>query len=133
MDNNLYNLLLRSFDAPLTESEQRRLENALTSSEEFRTAKEEIVALRLGLQGLKGEKFKPFFAERVMERLNTHPLSMAEYFVSVFRDVAIGAAVLVIICSAYNISRENTFTLDSALGIHHQTLEQILALETPFE
>ena len=121
------------FDAPLTESEQRRLENAFTSSEKFRTAKAEIVALRFGLQGLKGEKFKPFFAERVMERLNTPPLSMAEYFVSAFRDVAIGAAVLVIICSAYNISRENTFTLDSALGIHHQTLEQILALETPFE
>ncbi len=133
MDNNLYNLLLRSFDAPLTENEQRQLENALASSEELRTAKDEIITLRLRLQGLKGETFEPFFTGRVMERLNTPPLSMAEYFVSVFRDVAIGAAVLVIICSAYNISRENTFTLDSALGIHHQTLEQILALETPFE
>ena len=133
MDSNLYNLLLRSFDTSLTENEQRQLENALASSEEFRTAKEKIVTLRLRLQGLKGETFKPFFAERVMERLNIPPLSMAEYFVSVFRDVAIGAAVLVIICSAYNISRENAFTHDSALGIHQQTLEQILALETPFE
>ena len=74
MDNNLYNLLLRSFDTPLTENEQRQLENALASSEEFRAAKEEIVALRFGLQGLKGETFKPFFAERVMERLNTSPV-----------------------------------------------------------
>ncbi len=133
MDSNLYNLLLRSFDTPLAESEQRQLENALASSKELRTVREEIVTLRLGLQGVKGETFKPFFSERVMERLNNPQLSMAEYFVSVFRSVALSAAVLVIICSAYNISRENTFTLESALGIHHQTLEQILALEAPLE
>ncbi len=133
MDNNLYNLLLRSFEEPLAESEQHQLENALTSSEELRSAKEEIVALRRRLQGVKRGTFKPFFAERVMERLNNPELSMAEYFVSVFRDVAIGAAVLVIICSAYNITRENSVTIDSALGIHHQTLEQVLTLEAPFE
>ena len=133
MDSNLYNLLLRSFDDRLTDSERRRLDSALRSSEELRTAKEEIVALRRRLQGVKRGTFKPFFAERVMERLNNPELSMAEYFVSVFRDVAIGAAVLVIICSAYNISRENSVTVDSALGIHHQTLEQVLTLEAPFE
>jgi|SRR5208283_1778576 hypothetical protein len=133
MDNYLYNLLLRSFDEALAESEQRQLENALASSEELRSEREEIVTLRLGLQGVKGETFKPFFRERVMERLNNPQLSIAEYFVSVFRSVALSAAVLVIICSAYNISRENTFTFESALGIHHQTLEQILALEAPFE
>lgn len=133
MDNNLYNLILRSLDAPLAEREQRELESALADSEEFRTAREEIVALRNGLQALKGETFRPFFAERVMDRLNNPQLSMAEYFVSVFRKVALSAAVLVIICSAYNISRENKFTLESALGIHHETLEQILALEAPFE
>ncbi len=133
MDDNFYNLLLRSFDDRLTDSEQRRLESALRSSEELRTAKEEIVALRHRLQGIKGNTFRPFFAERVMERLHDPELSMAEYFVSVFRDVAIGAAVLVIICSVYNISRENSVTFDSALGIHHQTLEQVLTLETPFE
>ncbi len=133
MDNNFYNLLLRSFDDRLTDSERRRLDSALRSSEELRTAKEEIVALRRRLQDVKGGTFKAFFAERVMERLNNPELSMAEYFVSVFRDVAIGAAVLVIICSAYNISRENSVTVDSALGIHHQTLEQVLTLEAPFE
>ncbi len=133
MDNKLYNLLLRSFDAPLAESEERQLENALASSDELRTARDEIAALRFGLQGVKEEKFKPFFAERVVERLNNQQLSMDEYFVSVFRNVAIGAAVLVVICSAYNISREDSITLDSAFGIHHQTLEQIFALETPFE
>ncbi len=36
MDNNLYNLILRSLDAPLAEREQRELESALADSEEFR-------------------------------------------------------------------------------------------------
>ena len=133
MDHDFYNLLLRSFDTPLHESEQRLLENALTSSEELRAQRKEILILRQRLQALKGGTFKPFFPERVMQRLNDPEQSMTGYFISVFRSVAITSAALVILCGAYNISQENNFTIDSALGIQHQTLEQILALETPFE
>ena len=45
MDNNLYNLLLRSFDTQLTESERQQLEHALASSEELRAMRQEIVEL----------------------------------------------------------------------------------------
>jgi len=133
MEDSLYNLLLRSFDAPLTENEQRRFEDALETSAEFRAMREEVVRLRSDLHTVHGSSFRPFFAERVMNRLNSSPQPISEYFFASFRSVAIGSAILVIILSAYNISRENSFTVDSALGIHHQTLEQILALETPFE
>ncbi len=133
MEKNLYNLLLRSFDTSLTENEHRRLESALASSEELRTAKNELAALRLGLHNVRGVSFKPFFAERVMSRLNSMEQSLIEYYVSAFRRVAIGAAILVVVCSAYNISRENSVTVDSALGIHRQTIEQVLTLEVPLE
>ncbi len=133
MDNNLYNFLLRSFDTQLTEGERRQLDNALASSEEIRTMRQEIVSLRRRLQPTQAQMFKPFFAERVLERLTDPRQSIAEYFVSAFRNIAVVAAVLVIICTVYNISRENSLTVDSALGIHHQTLEQVLALEEPFE
>lgn len=133
MDNSLYNLLLRSFDAPLAEAERRQLDGALEASKDFRATRQEIINLRAGLQAVGHQSFKPFFAERVLERLRNPQQSLADYFVSVFRRVAIGAAVLVIICSAYNISRANDFTLESALGIHQPTLEQVLALEAPFE
>ncbi len=133
MDNNLYNLLLRSFDAPLAEAERRQLDGALEASEDLRETRQEIINLRAGLQAAGYQSFKPFFAERVLERLRTPQQSLADYFVSVFRSVAIGAGVLVVICSAYNISRSNAFTLESALGIHQPTLEQVLALEAPFE
>ncbi len=133
MEQHLYNLLLRSLDAPLPETEQRRLTLALDTSADLRAMREELVRLRTGLRTEGNESFKPFFADRVINRLSTHRQPIAEYFVAAFRSVAIGAAALVIILSVYNISRENSFTFDSALGIHHQTLEQILALETPFE
>ena len=133
MDNNLYNLLLRSFDAQLTESERRRLEDALASSKELRTMKQEIADLRRRVQAVKSGSFKPFFAERLLDRLRNPQQQTWEYFVSMFRAVAVGAAVLVIILSVYNIRRENTLTVDSALGIHHPTLEQVLVLEAPFE
>jgi hypothetical protein len=133
MDKRLYNLLLRSFDAPLAEAERRQLDSALKASENFRVMRRQIANLRDVLQTAGHQSFKPFFAERVLERLRTPQQSLADYFVSVFRSVAIGAAVLVIICSVYNISRSNAFTLESALGIHQPTLEQVLALEAPFE
>jgi hypothetical protein len=133
MDNTLYNLLLRSFDVPLTEAERRHLDSALQASEDLREARQEIINLRAGLQAAEHKSFKPFFAERVLEHLRNPQQSLADYFVSVFRSVAIGAAVLVVIFSAYNISRANAFTLESALAIHQPTLEQVLALEAPFE
>ncbi len=133
MDTNLYNLLLRSFDAPLAEAERRDLDNALEASEEFRATRQEIINLRAELQSAGHQSFKPFFAERVLERLRDPQQSLADYFVAVFRGVAIGAVALVLICSAYNISRANAFTLESALGIHQPTLEQVFALEAPFE
>ena len=80
MDNNLYNLLLRSLETPLAESEQAQLENAFASSKEFQSTKDELVSLRNGLQQIKGETFKPFFAERVMERLSAPQVSVAELF-----------------------------------------------------
>jgi hypothetical protein len=133
MDHNLYNLLLRSFDSPLDESDRHRLDNALASSEDLRRAKDQIALLRGRLGGMKKASFKPLFAERVLHRLDDAEAFLTEQYLSVFRSVAIGAAVLVIICGAYNISRENSITFDSALGIQHQTLEQILALEPPLE
>ena len=133
MDRKLYNVLLHSFDAPLSESDRRLLEDALKASAEFRAMRQEMIDLRSGLRETGHTLFKPFFAERVLARLRSPQQSLADYFVSIFRNVAIGAAILVIVFSVYNISRANEFTLDSAIGIHQPTLEQVLALEAPFE
>jgi hypothetical protein len=133
MNRSLYYLLVRSFDSRLTDEERRRVDSALAASEQFRASEEELTTLRSALQSTRSSNFRPFFVERVMERLRNPRQSVDEYFVSVFRGLVTGAAVLVILLSAYNMSRTNAFTIESAFGIHHPSLDQILTLEAPFE
>jgi anti-sigma factor RsiW len=133
MGRSLYNLLVRSFDSRLSDKDRRRVDSALAASEKFRAIEEDLKILRSALRSKRGSTFNAFFVERVIERLRNSRQSVDEYFVSVFRDLVAGAAVLVILLSAYNISRTNGFTLESAFGIHHPSLDQILTLEAPFE
>jgi hypothetical protein len=133
MNKLWYDLLLRSFDMPLAEEEQQALETGLRESEELRSTKQNITALRNALHSGEHHTFKPYFAERVMRRLLARQQLLADRFLNVFRPIAVGAAILVFILSTYNLSRTNTITLYSVLGIQQRTLEQTLALEAPFE
>jgi len=133
MNRSVYNLLLRSFDVPLTEEEQKRLDAAISASEQFRSTQKELASLRSTLRSREEKKFNPFFAERVLNQLRSPQPSVDDYFVSVFRGLATGAALLVLLLSAYNLSQTNAFSVESALGIRHATLDQVLTLEVPFE
>ena len=133
MNRSVYNLLLRSFDSPRSREERRKLEASLNESEELRSSKQELTALRRTLELSRESSFAPFFVERVLARLHKREESVDEYFVSVFRTLATGAAVLVILLSVYNISRLNALSIESAFGISHPSLEQVLMLEAPFE
>ena len=133
MNRSLYNLLLRSFDSPLTEKEQKKSHAALAASEELRSAEKELSLLRSTLRSTEGKKFNAFFVERVLQRLRSPQPSVDIYFVSVFRTLATGAAILVILLSAYNVTQSSGFSVESAFGIHHSSLDQVLTLEVTFE
>jgi len=133
MNSSVYNLLLRSFDSPLTEKERKVVDAALAVSEEFRSAERELSILRSTLRSNEERRFNSFFVERVLQRLRNPEPSVDEYFFSVFRRLAAGAVLVVILLSAYNVSESNAFSVESALGIHHTSLEQVLTLEVPFE
>ena len=133
MTRRFYNLMLRSLDAPLTKAESLELDAALAASEKLQTMRDGIMRLRAGIQSSSTASFKPFFAERVLQRVAMPRESLADCFVSIFRSVAVGAGLIVVMCASYNLSRGGAFTLESALGIHPPTIEQVLALEAPFE
>ena len=133
MNRSLYNLLLRSFDTQLPEKERKNVDAALAGSERLRSAKEDIAALRGALRSTRELKFSPFFAERVVQQLRAPQQPVDEYFVSVFGRLAAGAALLVLLLSAYNLTQSNAISLESALGIHQSSLQQVLTLEVPFE
>jgi len=133
MNKYFYNLLFRSFDDSLDEEEQRRLDDALAKSEELRSSRQNFTDLREKLHSLDQGSFKPFFSERVIDRLRSGERIVIDFYLSAFRTVAVGAAILVVIFTSYNIGRTKALTIESALGIQRPTIEQMLTLEEPIQ
>ncbi|HTX17185.1 MAG TPA: hypothetical protein VMG34_00890 [Bacteroidota bacterium] len=133
MNRSDYNLLLRSFTAPLSDDEHRTLEAALASSGELRACREELKELRTILPPKEQASFKPFFAERVEERLRSGGSPIDSRYFLAFRPIAAAAAILVILLSAYNLSRSGVLSVESAFGYSYPSLPQVLTLEAPLE
>jgi polyphosphate kinase len=127
-------LLYRSFDDNLTEKEQKQLTEALEKSEKLRQIKEEISALRQEISNSAAQSFKPFFAERVMSRINS--LAKEEYapevfyksLRSVFRPLAIACTLIMIVLLSYNLVKGKIISSDEIFYISETALEEILQL-----
>jgi len=130
MDKKLKDLLYRSFDTDLDPQEKILLEDALSQSDEFRKEKEMIISLRANLRKGKETSFKPFFAERVMEKIRSSKRvdEDAQFFESLFvlfRPITIAAVVLIIIIAGYNITSTDRFSIEGALGIPEVTVDDV--------
>lgn len=128
MDEKIKILLYRSFDEDLNPDESKMLEKVLAKSEELQKEKEKITRLRVNIKEGKVSAFKPFFAERVLNRIQSSVNSQDEetFFESLFvlfRPVAIAAAVLIIIVAGYNISTSGQISIEGALGVPEVTLD----------
>ena len=128
MDEKTRNLLYRSFDEDLTPEEKKGLIEALENSFELKQEKEQIVQLRKNIKEGKASSFKPFFAERVLNRIQASGKNREEetFFNSLFvlfRPVAIAAAVLTIFVAGYNIANSGNVSLEGALAIPEVTLD----------
>lgn len=139
MDKKLQDLLYRSFDSNLNPEEKKRLEEALSRSVELREEKEIITSLRINIDRGKTTSFEPFFADRVMEKIQTSKQvdENEQFFESlfvVFRPIAIAAAILIIIITGYNINMTGQFSIEGALGVQEVTIDDVynptLALAT---
>jgi hypothetical protein len=130
MDKKLKDLLYRSFDTDLDPQDKKRLEETLSQSDECRREKEMIISLRENLRQGKETSFKPFFAERVMDRIRSSKQvdEDAQFFNSLFvlfRPITIAAAVLIIIIAGYNITSTGQFSIEGALGIPEVTVDDV--------
>ena len=128
MDEKLKILLYRSFEEPLSSEEGKMLEEGLKDSFELREEKEDIIRIRGMLQAEKVASFKPFFADRVMNKLeavlkNKEEDSFFESLFLLFRPVAIAATALIIIAAVYNIASTGQVSLEGAMGIPEVTLD----------
>ena len=114
-----------------TEPEEKKfLENALSQSDELRQEMEMLNSLRKRIKQSTVTSFKPFFADRVMEKIrSSSQVNINESFFDslflLFRPVAIAAIILVIAIAGYNIATTGQFSLEGALGIPEVTVDAV--------
>jgi len=108
IENENYNLLLRSFDEDLDIDQAAKLKEALNSSKELQAEQEKLLAIRNMISSRKAS-FKPGFKDRVLNRIreeNKPQVIIPDFnqtFFSVFKKVAITgvAAIVILLLSIY--------------------------------
>ncbi|MBN1222294.1 MAG: hypothetical protein JXB23_03545 [Candidatus Aminicenantes bacterium] len=135
MDKKSLKLLYRSLDTTLSEKEQRRLINALESSEELREEKALILAQRQAVTDSAPSSFGPNFAERVMgriESLRTKQKNGLELFYETFkltfRRMAIVSALILLVLVSYNLIKNDILPQDEIIFASDSVVEEILEL-----
>jgi anti-sigma factor RsiW len=133
MNDKTLDLLYRSLDEELAPAERRRLDEALQQSESLREERSRILAVRKSLSAGAAEAFKPFFVERLMNRLSREgrPETFLESLSYVFRRVVFAGAAAVIALAVFNIASSDTVSATAALGVPEITIDDVM--ETPFE
>lgn len=132
MKDELLDLLYRSYDGDLTAEEQSRLREGLASSPDLRAEKERLEQLRGAIKSGATESFEPFFAERVMQRLEVEPKSingltgLVDSLAQAFRRVAVVGAAAAVILIALNLSSSEDKSLAAAFGVEESSVEYLV-------
>ena len=128
-NKKLEKLLYKSFDAELSNKESKILENELKHSKELRKLQEQISAMRKAVQNSKSESLKPFFQERVLNKIksNSEPISfyneLGEIFGGVFKQVALGVVILLLALVIYNFDQGNNEGIKNLFGAYKTPIQ----------
>ncbi|MEA2006135.1 MAG: hypothetical protein U9O50_07770 [Acidobacteriota bacterium] len=131
INNKILKLLYRSFDSDLNEKEKRRLEEVLETSKGLRQEKEQILAQRKAISESAATSFKPFFAERVISRIDSikEENGLVDFYESlkaIFRRFAIAGVVIMIVLIFYNFTTGEGMSVDDAFYTSDVIFEEIL-------
>jgi anti-sigma factor RsiW len=130
-------LLYRSFDSRLTQEEAQRLEEALSESEELRSEKERIIAMRETLASDSARGFSPLFPERVMGRIRALEEKEAgeelffESLYRMFRPIALAAAAAAVTSITLNLRESDDYSLSAAFAAQEESIDNLM--QTPLE
>jgi hypothetical protein len=119
VDNDLYELLLRSIDGEkLTESESLLLKNALQNSPTLEKQRDDLITWK-NVWGEASYQFQPFFVGKVMGKIEAMEKNVApenefsRILQSVFQKIAI-SSILIILFLVYSLYfRNNTLNLET--------------------
>lgn len=135
MKSNWMDLLFRFFDGELSANEREELETALQNSPELREEKKQLAAVRELIASGAVRKFQPFFAARVMQRIQaeTSEEDFFESLIWMFRRVALAGALTVILLFASALLTGRASSLSTLFGMPQVTIEDTLQLDTQLE
>ena len=134
MDKKILNLLYRSLDGELNETEMQQVREALRQSEELRREKERILAQRRAIAESPKPSFKPFFAERIMNRIESMgekkngQEAFYETLLVMFRRFALAGAAILIILLLVNLSTGDALSTDEIFYTSDVAIEEIADL-----
>jgi hypothetical protein len=132
MNNKLLKLIFKELDSTLTEIEKAELTKGLAESEELQIEREKILKMRMVVAASSKESFKPFFAERILQKINKPSQDVigfeafVDFLVNPFRKITLTAAFLVLILISYNLGISGDISLDGAFGIPRVSVEDAL-------
>lgn len=132
MNEEMLNLLIRSFDEKLSEAEQAKLDEALAASPELQDEKKQLLGMRQMIAESVDRTFKPFFSTRVMRRLKKSEGEQEDFFGSfvwAFRLFAMAGVVAIALFFALNSKMANDLSVDSILGLPQLSIEDTWQLE----
>ena len=132
MNEEMLNLLIRSFDENLSEVERTRLDKALAGSPELREEKKQLSEMRQMIGETAERKFKPFFAARLMRRIEESQTEQEDFFGSLvwaFRVFAMVGTAAIVLFFALNSKLANDLSIDSILGLPQLSIEDTWQLE----
>jgi len=132
-DEKILEFLYRSFDGDLSEKEQRLLEDALRDSEELRRERAKIVAQRQAISESAAQSFQPYFAERVMQRIDSliSKNGLEKFYETLkaaFRQFAIAGAIILIALIIYNLRIGENISSEEIFYASDTIVEEILNL-----
>lgn len=133
-NKKILKLLYRSFDSVLDGKEQRILDEALKNSGELRKEKGMIALRRRAITESGAASFKPFFTERVMNRIeavigkNDTLVYFYESLKMAFKRYAIIVAIVMLAIIIYNFGIGDSLASGEIYYISDLTLEKLLDL-----
>jgi hypothetical protein len=131
-NKKLIKLLYKSYDGVLSIKEAELLRRELSNSTELQETYELIKKIRSAVSESSETSFKPFFEERVLNRLNNqlkpegYLSGWAESFAVSFRQIAFSALILLSLLIFYNLNNGNSLSIENLLGTYKTPVEYAL-------
>ena len=128
MKKKILELLYRSFENSLSSEEKKILQDELEGSEELQTEKRQITAMRATISAGAQKSFKPFFPQRIIQRIREQERNRETFVESlfyIFKPVAIAATILFFALISYNLITSDHVSLANAFAEPEVTLEQV--------